>query len=66
LTSGRLVPWFVLLSEVDRKKQMVLTVVGVGQEAIPSSLTRSMARVPGLTIILRYSTLAVAKLHFSR
>ena len=43
----------------------VLVIRGVGQLAMPSSLTGSMASWPGLTIILRYLTSSVANLHFS-
>ena len=42
-----------------------LTLVGVGQLAMPSSLTGSMASCPGFTIIPRYLTSSVANLHFS-
>ena len=44
---------------------MSLTLVEVGQLAMPSSLTGSMAGCPGLTIILRYSTSLVLNLHFA-
>ena len=42
-----------------------LTLVGVGQLAIPLSLTGSMASCLGLIIMLRYSTSEEANLHFS-
>ena len=44
---------------------MSLTVEGIGQSAIPATLTGSMARDPGLTIIPRYSTSETLKEHFS-
>ena len=42
-----------------------LTLVGVGQLAMPLSLTGSMAGCSGLTIIPRYSTSLVLNFHFS-
>ena len=44
---------------------MSLTVEGVGQSAIPATLTGSMARDPGLIIIPRYLTLETLNKHFS-
>ena len=53
--------------EVGKAKEgrTSLTLVGVGQLAMPSSFTGSMANCLGLTIIPRYLTSSVANLHFS-
>ena len=48
-----------------RKDCTSLTVEGMGQLAIPATLTRSMARDPGLTIIPRYSISETLKEHVS-
>ena len=44
---------------------MSLTVEGVGQSAIPATLTGSIAKDPGFTIIPRYSTSETLNKHFS-
>ena len=47
-----------------KKDHTSLTLVGVGQLAIPSSLTGSMASCPGLTIIPRYFISEEVNWHF--
>ena len=44
---------------------MSFTVKGVGHSTILATLTRSIARDPGLTIIPKYSTSETLKEHFS-
>ena len=55
--------WYKLVK--SKKDRTSLTLVGVGQLAIPSSLTGSMGSCLGLTIILRYSTSKEVNWHFS-